>query len=75
MSTNTPNTSSNKPTLYAYSVRETGNGKGFWTRIGAAWSNRDGGFSLQLDCVPLDGRIVCQPPKADDHNPPVNPDQ
>ncbi len=66
MSNNATHSSSNKPTLYAYSVRETGNGKSFWTRIGAAWSIKDGGISLQLDCIPLDGRIVCQPPKAED---------
>ena len=52
-----------KPSLLAYQVRETGNGESFWTRIGAAWSNKDGGFSLQLDAVPLDGRVVCMPPK------------
>ena len=54
---------SKKPTLIAWHVRESGNGKGYWTRIGAAWTNRDGGFTIQLDSVPLDGRIVCQPPK------------
>ncbi|MCD0462089.1 hypothetical protein [Roseiconus lacunae] len=53
----------NRPSLYAYQVRETGNGKSFWNRIGAAWENKDGGFTIQLDCVPLDGRIVCQTPK------------
>ncbi|MCA9065852.1 MAG: hypothetical protein KDA96_22445 [Planctomycetaceae bacterium] len=55
-----------KPSLQAYHVRETGNGRSFWTRIGAAWSNKDGGFTLQLDCIPLDGRIVCQIPKEKD---------
>ncbi|MEZ6063695.1 MAG: hypothetical protein R3C19_25380 [Planctomycetaceae bacterium] len=70
MSNNTANGSSKKPSLYAYSVRDAGNGKGFWTRIGAAWTNKDGGFNLQLDCIPLDGRIVCQPPKAEDDSAP-----
>ncbi len=55
-----------KPQLYAYQVRETGNGKSFWNRIGAAWPVKGGGFSIQLDCVPLDGRIVCLPPKQED---------
>ena len=49
------------PSHAAYSVREIGNGKNFWTKIGAAWTNKDGGFTVQLDCVPLDGRIVCTP--------------
>ena len=45
------------PTHIAYTVRE-GKDKGFWTRIGAAWVHKDGkGFNIQLDVVPLDGRI------------------
>ena len=52
---------STKPSLYAYQVREGGNGKSYWNRIGAVWSNKNGGFTLQLDAVPLDGRIVCTP--------------
>ena len=45
------------PTHIAYHVRES-NDKGFWTRIGAAWQHKDGkGFSLQLDVVPLDGKV------------------
>ncbi len=30
-----------------------------WIDIGAAWATRDGkGFTLQLDALPTDGRIV-----------------
>jgi hypothetical protein len=58
--------STKEPSLHAYHVRDGKDGKGFWTPIGAAWKNKDGGFSLQLDCLPLDGRIVCRPPKADE---------
>lgn len=50
-----------KPSHNAYQVRETGNGKSFWNRVGVAWNNKNGGFTVQLDSVPLDGRIVCQP--------------
>lgn len=57
---------SNKPTLYAYQARESGKGKTYWTRIGAAWPIKDGGFSIQLDCLPLDGRIICMTPKDDE---------
>ncbi|MGD9691414.1 MAG: hypothetical protein AB7G17_01070 [Phycisphaerales bacterium] len=48
------------PTHIAYHVRDGRDGKkGFWTRIGAAWSHSDGqGFNIQCDCVPLDGRIT-----------------
>ncbi len=63
--TDTTNTdskpASKSPTHIAYQVRESSNGKGFWNRIGVAWANKDGGFTLQLDSLPIDGRIVCQP--------------
>lgn len=30
-----------------------------WTEIGAAWSNKDAkGFTLQLEALPVSGRIV-----------------
>ena len=46
------------PTHIVYQVRE-GKEKGYWTRIGAAWPHRDGnGFSIQLDSVPLDGKVT-----------------
>ncbi len=55
--TETQTSNSNAPTYIAYQVRENSQ-KGYWTRIGAAWANKDGkGFSIQLECVPLDGRI------------------
>jgi hypothetical protein len=54
------------PSHVAWHVRDSGNGKGYWNRVGVAWTNKDGGFTVQLDSVPLDGRIVCQPAdKAD----------
>jgi hypothetical protein len=49
---------SKSPSHIAYHVRDRDGGKGFFTRIGAAWQHKDGkGFNVQLDCVPLDGRI------------------
>lgn len=50
---------SNKPTHIAYQVRDGKDNKGYWTRIGSAWAHQDQkGFSIQLDAVPLDGRIT-----------------
>jgi hypothetical protein len=47
------------PSHVAYQVRDREGGKGFWTRIGSAWQHKDlKGFNVQLDCVPLDGRIT-----------------
>ncbi len=55
--TDTQATTGKAPTYIAYQVRE-GDQKSYWTRIGAAWAHKDGkGFSLQLECTPLDGRI------------------
>jgi len=47
-----------QPTHRVYVVRGNGENSN-WTRIGAAWANRDGkGFSVQLDAAPLQGRVV-----------------
>ncbi|GEM_PF-319151 len=55
---------STAPTLIAYHVREVKEGKDFWTRIGSAWSHKDSkGFTVQLDAVPLDGRITLRRPE------------
>jgi hypothetical protein len=58
--TNTTETTASKsPSHVAYQVRDREGRKGFWTRIGAAWAHADGkGFSIQIDAVPLDGRIT-----------------
>ena len=47
------------PTHTAYQVRDRDGQKGFWTRIGSAWPHADGnGFNIQIEVVPLDGRIT-----------------
>ena len=46
------------PSHVAYHVRDREGKKGIWTRIGSAWAHADGqGFNLQVEMVPLDGRI------------------
>ena len=61
---------SNKPTLYAYAVKDRGrNQKAIWTRIGAAWPHEKGnGFTIELEALPLnfDGRLVLTEPKSAD---------
>lgn len=50
---------SKAPTHLAYQVRDRQGQKGYFTKIGAAWVHNDGkGYTIQLDCVPLDGRIT-----------------
>lgn len=58
---------SNGPDLIAYSVIEKGKKeKPIWHRVGAAWKTQKGdGLTLQLDSLPIDGRVVLMPPKAD----------
>ena len=57
---------SNKPTLYAYAVKDRGRKqKAIWTRIGAAWPHEKGnGFTIELEALPVDGRMVLTEPKA-----------
>jgi len=56
---NNPGQPSKTPTHVAYQVRDREGGKAFWTRIGAAWSHADSkGFNVQLDAMPIDGRIT-----------------
>lgn len=58
--------SNKKPTHYAYVVAGEGDRK-TWTRIGAAWANKDGeGFSVILDALPTSGRLVLRVPAKDD---------
>ncbi len=56
---NEPNANPKAPTHVAYHVRDREGGKAFWTRIGGAWPHADGkGFNIQLEVVPLDGRVT-----------------
>lgn len=50
------------PELIAYGVRQSGE-KSHFTRIGAAWGNKKGGFGLRLEALPVNGEIVLLPPK------------
>ncbi len=57
--TTAENATSKSPSHIAYHVRDREGGKGIFTRIGAAWPHKDGqGFNVQLDVVPLEGRIT-----------------
>lgn len=51
------------PSHVAYQVRDREGRKSFWTRIGSAWAHADGkGFNVQLETVPLDGRVTLRVP-------------
>ena len=61
MTTETPN----RPAFILYRVEGDGQNAS-WTKIGAAWPNRDGkGFNLKLDYLPLNGaELVLRVPDA-----------
>lgn len=51
------------PSFIAYQVREREGQNGFWTRIGVAFAHKDGkGYNIQVEAVPLDGRITLRVP-------------
>ena len=51
--------SARTPSHIAYQVRDREGKKSVWTRLGSAWAHADNrGFNIQIEAVPLDGRIV-----------------
>lgn len=47
------------PSHIAYHVREGEENKSYFNRIGSVWPHKDGeGFNIQLDAIPVDGRIT-----------------
>ena len=45
-----------QPVRQVFTIIER-DGKNFWTRIGAAFTNRDGSETVLLDALPLNGRM------------------
>jgi hypothetical protein len=62
-SLNKSSSTSKTPTHVAYHVRDRKGAEAIWTRIGSAWAHADGkGFNIQVETVPLDGRISLRIP-------------
>ena len=52
-------TTGKKPSHEVFAVEEGASGKGFWTKIGAAWPHEDGkGFSVKLGLIPVAGQSI-----------------
>lgn len=50
------------PDFLAWHVIDKGE-KSFWSKVGAAWQHKDEkGYTLQLETVPINGRIVLRQP-------------
>lgn len=58
--------SGNKPELIAYVAKEGTNNQSIFTRVGAAWPNKAGGFQIKLDALPPNGELVLLPPKEEE---------
>ena len=43
-------------TKAVFAITERGE-KSFWTRVGAAFTNRDGSITIQLDALPVSGKL------------------
>jgi len=52
------------PSHYAYNVEKGTDNKNHWQKIGAAWPAKNGGLSLQLNAMPLDGRVALRSREA-----------
>ncbi len=62
---NQTNQHTNAPDFLAWHVIDKGE-KSFWNKVGAAWKHKDDkGFTLQLEVVPINGRIVMRQPMDD----------
>jgi hypothetical protein len=68
--TQTTNTQDPKaPDFLAWHVTQKGT-KSFWNKVGAAWKHKDGhGYTIQLEVVPINGRIVLRQPIEDPATP------
>ena len=52
--------------LFAHAVKQVGR-KSYWTRIGVAFPHKDGGgFNLQLEAFPIDGKVVLRNRREDE---------
>ncbi|MEO0666724.1 MAG: hypothetical protein AAFZ99_02300 [Pseudomonadota bacterium] len=59
-----------RPFMLAYTVKPIADGrKSIWSKIGAAWSHKDGqGYEVRMDALPVDGRIVLRTVKDGDQD-------
>jgi hypothetical protein len=66
----TSNPSTNADRKVVYTVVDTKSGKSAWVKIGAAFTNRDGSFTIRLDALPVNGVLQVREQTAwDDRRP------
>jgi hypothetical protein len=65
----TKTTTSKRPEYLAYMVEDGKGDNAFWTRVGTLWAHEDGeGYTLQLEALPLNGRLMIRKPKPKTSN-------
>lgn len=58
------NKAPSKPSHIAYQVRDGGEGKSYFNRVGSAFAHGDGkGFNVILDSTPVDGKVTLRTPQ------------
>lgn len=71
MARNTTTTTSSEPKapdFVAWHVTSKGD-KSYWHKVGASWMHKDKkGMTLQMELIPLGGRIVLRKPTTDTSN-------
>lgn len=60
-----------KPMKVVYVITERGE-KSYWTRIGVAYTNRDGSLNIKLDAVPVSGTMQVRDWTPRDEQPAAN---
>ena len=61
-----------QPTHTAYTVIKREGQDDYWLAIGAAFMHQDGdGFNVLLQALPINGKLVLRPPKAQEEKPPT----
>jgi hypothetical protein len=59
-----------QPSYQAYTVVKREGQDDFWLNIGAAFMHQDGeGYNIILQALPINGKIVLRPPKAQSDEP------
>lgn len=60
--TTTPAQGTRQTPKVVYAITERENAKSIWTRIGSAFTNRDGSLTVRLDALPVNGVLQVREP-------------
>lgn len=64
----------NTKRLVVYTIIEKpGSDKSFWAKIGSAWVNRDQSINIQLDALPVNGKLHVREPSERPESPSGKP--